>query len=290
VTETVLVTGAAGGVGRALVPALRDHGWSVRALAHRRAVPEADEQVDGDLLDGRGLDEATRGVAAAVHLAARTHARRGADYESLNVGGTRRLLEALARAGARRLVHVSTRAIDPQGGDYSRSKAAAEEAVRASGLDFTIVRLPEVYGAGSREGVDAVLARVRAGRPVPLVGAGSDEVCPIPLADAVAAIAAALENPDAVGRTYTLAGECVTLRRFVELAAAAAGSRSRIVGVPAAAVGLASVAARVLPLPIFPDQLARLRAPKPPATPAAAGDLGFRPPPLEQGLRGLRGA
>jgi nucleoside-diphosphate-sugar epimerase len=285
VTRTVLVTGAAGGVGRALVPALRESGWRVRALVHRRPVPAADEAVEGDLLDGRGLIEAARGVEAAVHLAARTHARRPADYHEVNVEGTHRLLEALEDAGASRIVLVSSRAIDPAGGSYSRSKAVAEEEVRGSGLDYTIVRLPEVYGTGSAEGVDALLARIRAGSPVPLVGSGEDEVCPIQLGDAVAALVAALASPTAVGRTYTLAGDCVSLREFVEHATDALGSRSRIVSVPTPLVALAARAARFLPLPVVPDQLARLQAPKPRASPEAATDLGFRPTPLSEGLR-----
>jgi nucleoside-diphosphate-sugar epimerase len=248
-------------------------------------VPGAVETVAGDLADPLSLAPALDGVDAVVHLAAVTHARTARAYEAVNVAGTRNLLAA-AR-GAKRFLHVSTRAIDPSGGAYSRSKAEAERIVHDSGLPFTIVRLPEIYGAGGREGVDEIIARTRAGRPVPLVGDGSSEVCPIPLGDAVAALVAALTADAALGRTYTLAGECLTLRAFAERCAAVFRSPVRIVRVPEPAVAALSVLARFAPLPLYPDQLARLRAPKPAASEEAARDLGFRPRRLEEGLRDL---
>jgi nucleoside-diphosphate-sugar epimerase len=283
-SRLVLVTGASGGVGRALLPVLRASGWRTRALVHRRPVEGADETTTGDLADLTGLEAAVHGADAVVHLAAVTHARSPHAYDRVNVEGTLRLLTAARAGGAGRFLHVSTRAIDPTGGAYSRSKAAAERAVRESGLAFTIVRLPEVYGAGGGEGVDAVVARARSGRPILVVGDGADEVCPIPLEDAVAALAAALEREQAVGKTYTLAGECMTLRAFAERCAAAFGTQSRIAGVPVPVVAALSRLARVAPLPLAPDQLDRLRAPKPGSDPTARDDLGFAPRRLEEAL------
>jgi uncharacterized protein YbjT (DUF2867 family) len=94
----------------------------------------------------------------------------------------------------------------------------------------------------------------------------------------------ALAAPDALGNTYTLAGECLTARELAEACIRVFGSRSRIVQVPEPLVAALSVAARVLPLPLYPDQLARLRAPKPEPSPDPE-ELGFRPRPLEDGLR-----
>jgi NADH dehydrogenase len=282
--SVVLVTGGSGGLGRRLVRALRGEGRRVRCLVHHRPVPEADETASGDLRDPGALERAATGVDAVIHLAAVTHARSERAYRAVNVEGARNLLEAASRAGVGRFVHASTRAIDRSGGAYSRSKADAEDAVRASGLAFAIVRLPEVFGVGAAEGVDAILARARAGRPVPVVGNGSHEVCPVHADDAVAALAAALEAPP--GRTYTLAGECMSVRVFAERSIVALGSRSRIVGIPEAAVAVLSRVSRALPLPLYPDQLARLRAPKPAPTPEARAELRFEPRPLEEALAG----
>ena len=213
-----------------------------------------------------------------------THARRGHTYETVNTHGTRNLLGAARMAGVGRFLHVSSRAIDAAGGPYSSSKAEAERLVRESKLPYSIVRLPELYGSGSREGVDDIVSRARAGRPIFLVGDGSDEVCPVALEEAVAALAAALSSDAAVGKTYTLGGECMTLRRLAERCTAAFESRSRIVGVPVTVVAALSLLARVAPLPLYPDQLARLRAPKPAPDEAARVDLAFRPRPLEEAL------
>jgi nucleoside-diphosphate-sugar epimerase len=281
VDRTVLVTGAAGGLGRALVPVLRSRGWRVRALVHRRPVEAADEQVGGDLADAATLRRAADGAEAVLHLAARTHARRTADYFEANVEGTRRLLAA----GAPRFVHVSTRAIGEGGGGYSDSKREAERLVEQCDADWVIVRLPEVYGAGGDEGVDRIIEGARRGAVIPIVGAGADEICPIHVDDATAALAAALEAP--ASRVYTLAGECTTTRAFAELCVQTFGG-GRIVPLPVAAVRALGLAARIAPLPIYPDQLARLRAQKPLPSSAAGDELGFAPRPLREGLHALR--
>jgi NADH dehydrogenase len=276
----VLVTGAAGGLGRALIPVLRSRGWNVRALIHRRAVETADEQVAGDLGDAASLARAAAGADAVLHLAARTHARRAADYFEANLEGTRRLLAA----GAPRFVHVSSRAIGEGGGGYSDSKREAERLVERSAVAWTIVRLPEVYGAGSAEGVDAIIDGARRHGLIPLVGRGEDEVCPVHVDDVTAALAAALEAPP--GRTYTLAGECMTTRAMAEACVDAFGG-GRIMPVPVAVVRAFGIAARFAPLPLYPDQLARLRTPKPPPSAEAGPDLGVAPRTLRDGLRTL---
>lgn len=276
----VLVTGAAGGIGAALVPALQDAGWRVRALVHRRPVPAADEEVRAD-----ALEAAVEGVGAIVHGAAVTHARSARRYEEVNVGTTEAVAGAARRAPVERLLLISSRAVGEGGGPYSDSKRRAEELVRNAGVPFTIVRLAEIYGTWGREGLDRMIAAARAGRPILLVGAGRDEISPVHVDDAATALVRALESPAAVGMTYTLAGPELTLREAAEACRAAFGSQSRIVFVPEPVVRAASLAARVLPLPLYPDQLDRLRAPRPPGSPEAEADLGFRPRSFQEGLR-----
>jgi 2-alkyl-3-oxoalkanoate reductase len=282
-TRLVLVTGAAGRVGRELLPALQRAGWRTRALVHRRPVPRADEVVPGDLHDRDALATAVTGVDAVVHCAAATHARRVRTYEAVNVVGTRNVLAAVAHAGVGHFLHLSTCALDPSGGGYSRSKAAAERLVTASGGKFTIVRLPELYGGGG-PGLDVIIAQARRGRPIPVVGHGRYVVCPMSVGEAAETLAAALART-AEGRTYVLAGECTTVRGFAETCVGLAASRSRVVGVPVAVVAALSVVARVAPLPLYPNQLAQLRAQKSRDASDARRDLGFRPRPLVEGLR-----
>jgi len=279
------MTGASGNVGQAVALALVARGWRIRALEHRRPVPVADEAVPGSLSDAASLRRGLEGADAVVHLAALTHARRERRYQQVNVEGTRRLIAEARGVLPGRLLHVSTRAVSEDGGGYSRSKRAAERLVSEAPLDTVIVRLPEVYGAGGAEGVDRIIALARAGRPILLPGSGDDEVCPVRLDDAAAAIAAALDAPAASRRTYTLAGECMTLSELAERCVAELGSSSRVRTIPTAMLRIAGTAARLLPLPLYPDQLARLRSPKPPASAEARTDLGFAPLALSEGLR-----
>jgi nucleoside-diphosphate-sugar epimerase len=286
-SPTVLVTGASGRLGGRLLPLLHEAGYRTRALVHRRQVEDVDETARGDLLDLQSLVAAAAGADAVVHLAALTHARSDADYQRFNVTGTKNLVEAARAAGVGRFVYVSTRAIGADGGGYSVSKRDAEALVAESGVEYTTVRLPEVFGAGSSEGVDQMLDAARRGRPVLLVGDGSEELCPAHVDDVLPALVAALAAPAAAAQTYTLAGECTTMRAFAERVVAATGGRSRIIGLPRAFVRGVGVASRVIPLPIYPDQYARLTATKPPASPAADADLGFRPRGLDDAIRSL---
>ena len=283
------VTGGAGALGSHLVHALCEAGWRVRCLEHRRKVPRADEIVQGDVLEPNALERLLVGADACVHAAAVTHARSSAAYRRTNVGGTRAVAAAAERAGVRRLVHLSTSALAPDGGAYSRSKLEAERALAGSRVVVTILRLPEVYAAGGREGIDGLIARARAGRPLFVVGRGVHEVRPVHVDDVVAVVPRTLVSERAAGQTYTLAGESLSLRAFAEACLLAFGSSSRIVPVPEPLVAAAAVLARVLPLPLYPDQLARLRGSRPDPSPAAAPDLGFEPRPLGAGLAALAG-
>ncbi len=280
----VLLTGGSGLIGKALVPALRAAGWNTRCLVHRSPLSAADETVAGDLRDRDSLRAAAADVDAVIHLAAVTHARRRSEYFGINVEGTRNLAAALDPARPPRLVLISSRTASPQGGHYSESKLRAEEIVRESGLPFTVLRLPEVYGTGGSEGVDQIVSRAARGARIPLVGTGEQRICPIDLDDAIGPIVSAVENEDALGRTYTLAGECLTVREFAAACIDASATESRIVTVPRLAVRALCQLSVVLPLPLAPDQLQRLEGPKSEDSAAARDQLGFRPRPLMEGL------
>jgi NADH dehydrogenase len=288
VAAPILVTGASSAIGSLVVEQLRGRGRPVRCLVRRRPVANVDELIQGDLGDGSTLDAAVEGAEVVLHLAAVTHARRARDYAETNVDGTQRLLDAAGRHGVRRFVHVSTRAVSETGGAYSRSKLQAERAVAEAPVEHTIVRLSEMYGGAGAEGIDQIVARARRGAPIPVVGEGAERVCPMHVDDAVAALVGAVEAPVAGGRTYTLGGECMSIRKFAEACGRAFSSPARLRPIPVTAVAALGVLGRVLPLPIYPDQLARLRAEdKPEPSPEAEQELGFRTRPLAEGLAAL---
>ena len=144
----VALTGATGFVGRATLDALRAKGINVRALA-RRPQPEREgvAWIAGDLHDRAALAALVAGAEAVIHVAGLTNTPDPAEFEPANVAGTRALVDAAEAAGVARFVLVSSLAArEPGLSAYGASKARAEDLVETSGLDWTIVRPPGVYG------------------------------------------------------------------------------------------------------------------------------------------------
>ncbi|MEU4766230.1 NAD(P)H-binding protein [Actinosynnema sp. NPDC023794] len=138
-TDPVLVTGATGRLGRALVPRLLSAGRDVRLLSRR---PPAGRDarygwVNGDLLSGDGLDAAVTGVGAVIHCATSTG--------RADVDGMRRLLRAAERAGGPHLIYVSVVGVDRVDLSYYRAKLACEQLLERSGLPWTIQRATQFH-------------------------------------------------------------------------------------------------------------------------------------------------
>ena len=140
------LTGATGFVGQAVLERAHAAGVAVRALARREqpARPSV-EWVRGDLDDKAALAALIAGTEAVIHVAGVVND--AAEFERGNVIGTLNVIEASLSAGVQRFVHVSSlSAREPELSAYGASKARAEKLVRASGLDWTIVRPPGIYG------------------------------------------------------------------------------------------------------------------------------------------------
>ena len=147
------ITGGTGFVGSHLIDAARAAGYPVTALT-RRPQPPRDglDWIAGDLADGPALRRLADGADALIHVAGVLNAPNEAAFEAGNVIGTVAVLEAAKAAGVSRFVFVSSLAArEPQLSMYGASKARAEDIVRDSGLNWSIVRPPAVYGPGDRE-------------------------------------------------------------------------------------------------------------------------------------------
>ncbi len=144
----IAVTGATGFVGQTLLETATAQGVAVRALTRKPQNPrEGVEWKNGDLADKAALAALVQGTEAVIHVAGLTSAPDAAGFEAGNVTGTLNLIEATLAAGAPRFVFVSSlSAREPQLSLYGASKARAEMLVKASGLDWTIVRPPSIYG------------------------------------------------------------------------------------------------------------------------------------------------
>lgn len=147
------VTGATGFVGQAVLDEATERGIAVRALTRQAQAERAGVTwVTGDLGDHDSLAGLIGGADAVLHIAGVVNAPDVAGFHSGNVAGTEAVLAAAGAAGVERFVHVSSLAArEPDLSAYGKSKQLAEQAVRASGLGWTIVRPPAVYGPRDTE-------------------------------------------------------------------------------------------------------------------------------------------
>lgn len=144
----IAVTGATGFVGRAFLDQASAEEVQIRALT-RREQPSRDgtQWVRGTLSDEAALTELITGSDAVVHIAGLTNAPDPAEFEAANVTGTANVIAACKAAKVKRLIFVSSLAArQPELSAYGASKARAEDLVLTSGLEWTTIRPPAVYG------------------------------------------------------------------------------------------------------------------------------------------------
>jgi NADH dehydrogenase len=286
----ILVTGP-GRLGRPLIAELHRHGIT-GAVLHRGApdsLPPGWRSIRADVTRPESLAGVCTDCDQVLHLAAVTHSNRSDRYAEVNAFGTLNLVAEARRAGVQRFTLVSTRAISPAGGAYSRSKIQAEEIVRGSGLAWNILRPAEVYGTGG-EGISTLIERCRQGRWVPVAGDGSPRLAPVYLDDVIDGVCRAV-TASGHGGMYVLAGpEEMTYLQLIRRLATFFHTNPRTIGVPASLLALAGRALALLPLekpPLYADQVARLFCPKSYDTESAYRAFGFTARPLEQGLSAL---
>ncbi|WP_423601986.1 NAD-dependent epimerase/dehydratase family protein [Sphingomonas sp. MS122] len=150
---TLALTGATGFVGKATVDHALARGIHVRALTRReQPAREGVTWIAGSLDEEEALARLASGADAVIHIAGVVNAPTPEGFIRGNVDGTRHMAAAAASMGVGRFVHVSSMAArEPQLSQYGQSKERAEEEVRNSGLDWTMIRPPGVYGPGDME-------------------------------------------------------------------------------------------------------------------------------------------
>jgi nucleoside-diphosphate-sugar epimerase len=301
----VLVTGATSLLAGSIATTLLERGDDVRCLQRNPAAVDVEQHL-GDVRDRDTVAAAVRGCDAVVHAAARVGVvGPWEEYRSVNVDGTRNVVDAAGRLGVGRLVHVSSpsaahggRAIVGAGAEsavtgrrrafYAESKALAEiDAIAANGpsLGVVVVRPHLVWGPGDTQLVGRIVDRARSGR-LALVGGGAALVDTTYIDNAVDAHVAALDAivPGArcAGRAYVVAnGEPRPIRDLVAGICAAAGVAFEPRHVPAPVARFAGTVVERL-WPIFRDG-------EPPLTRFLAEQLGtahwFDPRPAADDLR-----
>jgi NADH dehydrogenase len=230
----ILLTGATGTVGSALLRRLTAEGSPVRALVRdpsRLGEQRVRVQIAlGDLADPPSFRNALRGVDTVVHLAASIRDQPGASIEELNAVATLRLARAAERAGAQRFLFFSAMGASPHSRTrFFRAKALAQEAVEASSMETTVFSPSIVYTPG--DPWLTLLDRLSRLPAVPVSGSGRAPFQPIWAEDVADAVMASLTSRD--GSSYELAGpEVLTYDDIVRTVLRASRRRRRLLHVP----------------------------------------------------------
>ncbi len=280
----LLVTGGSGFLGGYVLAGAARRGLGTVALARSAAAAEAvaargARPWPGDLDEPAQLPE--------VFAAARCDAL--VNLASLGFGHAPAIVAAARSAGLTRSVFVSTTAVTTALPARSREvRLAAEEQIRMSGLDWTILRPTMIYGGPGDRNLSRLLVLLRRARVVPVPGGGRRLQQPVHVADVADAVLAAVTRPAAAGTCYDIAGpEPLTFADLLRLAAAAVGSRARLVPVPLAACVAAARGYQLVSRNprIRAEQVRRLAEDKAFAIDDAARDLGYAPRPFAAGIR-----
>ena len=279
----LLVVGGSGFLGGHVLAAAAGCGDQVVALARTPAAARAvarhgAQPLAGDLDRPRGLDEAfaaARGDALVC-------------VASLGFGHGPAIVAAAEEAGIARAVFVSTTAVTTTLHPPTRQvRLAAEEQIRRSGLDWTILRPTMIYGDAGDRNLSRLLRLLTKTPVLPVPGRGCGLHQPVHVADVAAAVLAAVQRPTAIGSLYNVAGpEPLPFAELLRVCARAVGSRTRLVPVPLAPLVTLARGYELLSRHprIRPEQLRRLAEDKAFPIDAAIRDLGYAPRPFASGI------
>ena len=277
----VLVTGATGFTGSRVVPLLLQSGYQVRCLT--RATSDRSslsaltvEWVTGDLSNPETLTAALHGVDALVNIA------------SLGFGHADSILRSAKEAGVKRGIFISTTAIFTQLNAGSKSiRLAAEEAIQASGLDYTILRPTMIYGSPRDRNMWRLIRLLRITPVMPIFGDGESLQQPIFVDDVAGAVLLALQNNITIGKSYNIAGKApLTYNQVIDTVASALGKRVWKIHLPfMPIVRMLLFTERIkLRLPIKAEQVLRLNENKAFSYEEAQRDFGFSPRSFAEGI------
>ena len=300
--ELAVVFGGSGFVGRHVVRELARRGWRVRAAVRRPhhaqflrtmgAVGQI-QLAQANVRHQASIEQALKGADAVVNLVGILHQEGRQRFGAVQNAGAAAVAGLAAKAGVRRFVHVSAIGADPESRSlYARTKGLAEKAVREAIPGATILRPSIIFGAEDQF-FNKFAAMATLSPALPLIGGGGTRFQPVYVDDVADAVAAALDRPDAAGRTYELGGPSIyTFKELMGLMLKTIGRKRILAPVPfalAPLIGLAGEAIGALPFftpPITRDQIRLLKkdnvvGASGEAGIARLGDLGIAPATVE---------
>ena len=253
----VFVTGGSGFVGAEVIRQLLAAGHEVRSLVHSKTVTSSEPQLEfwpGDATRPETLQGALAGCEAVIHLIGiiREFPDKQVTFQRLHVDATRNVLAAAKEQGIRRYLHMSANGTRPDGvAEYHKSKWAAEEMVRAAGLDATIFRPSLIFGPGDAF-VNMFAAIIRRTPIVPVIGDGEYQMTPVAVGNVATGFVRALTHPESIGKIYHCCGpQSFTYNQLLDEIARALG-RSGITRIHQPVLMMRSLSALLEGMSFFP--------------------------------------
>ena len=251
----ILIAGGTGFIGPKVVHALRAEDHPVRVLArkperHHQLRAWGCEVVQGDVTDAASLRRAVDGCETVIDLVAIISGK-PEDFQRVMIQGTRNLLGAAKKARVARFILMSALGVSERTKDltpYYHAKWDEEQAVQASGLDYTIFRPSFIFGADGGS-LPIYIRQVRWSPVVTVIGDGNRRLQPIWVEDIAAFFTKSLSTAGAVNRTFEVAGpDVVTWDELYERIRRVLGKRRATIHMPYGLVRAGAAVVEKLPL------------------------------------------
>lgn len=256
----ILISGAAGFVGKPLCAALFRQGQAVRAAVHVKNLPldNIETVVIGEIDGATDWTDSLSGINVVIHLAARVHLMHdNADnpldaFRKINVEGALNLARQASEAGVRRFIFISSIKVNGErnlagrpytAGDqpmpadaYSMSKLEAENALRQlaekTGMEVVIIRPPLVYGPGAKANFNTMMCWLKRGVPLPLAAIHNKRSF-VALDNLIDLIVTCIDHPAAANQTFLAAdGEDLSTTDLLQRLGNALGKPAKLFPVP----------------------------------------------------------
>ena len=268
----VFITGATGFIGSYALTALKEAGHRPLALVRTGSedkLPffEGVTIVPGDITEPGGWVDSLKDVDAIIHLIGviREFPAKKITFDRLHNEATNTLVNVAINAGVKRFILMSANGASSSGAsEYQTSKWLAEEALKSSGLNYTIFRPSVIFGdSGGKMEFTHDLGEVIKKAPVmPIFGDGEYQLDPVAVEDVAECFIRGLTDPKAEGKTFHLGGgKPVSYREIVQAIGKAVGiKRTKTFGAPfALAMPVATLLGRFAFFPVTVDQLKMLK-------------------------------
>lgn len=289
----VFVTGSAGFVGGHVLNELLDKGHQVKALVrpgteYKLKRPDEVEIITGDVTEIADLIAGMKGCDAAIHLVGiiRAFPSRKITFERLHTEATANVVAAAKETKVSRLIHMSALGAKEDGSTpYLRTKFAAEELVRQSGLSYTVFRPSLIFGRGGE--ALKMFGDMVAKYVVPIIGDGQYRFQPVSVTTVAQGFEKALELEAAKGQTLDVGGpDNVTFDEIMDTLARVMGKTIVKIHLPVLPLRLATSALQHAPgYPLSSDQITMLMEGGTCDEKPFYDLMGLTPIPLEQTLR-----